>query len=62
MNKISAANVLELRVGSSPTDYLKRTWGTLSALGITGSNQWFEIRVPKVRISAAGAGRLIGLQ
>ena len=58
MNKISAASVLELRVGSDASNYLKRTWGTLSALGITGSNQWFEIRVPKSRISAAGAGTL----
>ena len=58
IKKISAASVLELRVGSDASNYLKRTWGTLSALGVTGNNQWFEIRVPKARISAAGAGTI----
>ena len=54
--KVSAANVLVLRLGTDASNYTIRTWGTLSALGLTGSNQWTEIRVPKGRISAAGAG------
>lgn len=54
--KVSAASVLTLRVGSNLSAYNVRTWGTLSALGLDGSNQWKEIRVPKARISAAGAG------
>ena len=53
--KVSAASVLTLRVGSGVSAYSKRTWGTLSALGLTGDSQWKDIRVPKARISAATA-------
>ena len=49
-------NPLTLWMGTDASNYVKRTWTRLSALGLTGSNQWIEVRETRARISAAGAG------
>lgn len=56
ISKITNTNPLLLKVGNNASNYLVRTFDTLADLGLTGNNQWFEIRVPKGRISAEGAG------
>ena len=55
---LSAATPLTVYVGKTSAHCVKRTFGKLSAIGMTGANQWAEVRIPKGRISAAVSGTM----